>query len=67
MKLNILLLALFLSNISLIFAVKASSNKSILSKRNLKKYLEQNPDHIQKRGGPGGMYRLSLLFCDVKK
>lgn len=54
MKLTIIYLLLALVNLA--FAVKESSNKARLSKRVLKEGLEKNSEHIQKRGGTGGMY-----------
>ncbi|KAI9261775.1 hypothetical protein EDC94DRAFT_608850 [Helicostylum pulchrum] len=54
MKLYIILLAL-LFNISLVFASKNLINvrKPQLSKIAIKRYLEKNPDLIQKRGTGG--------------
>lgn len=61
MKLYIILLAL-LFNISLVFASKNVINvrKPQLSKIAIKRYLEKNPDLIQKRG-TGGKKKFIVL------
>lgn len=61
MKLYIILLAL-LFNICLVFASENVVNvrKSQLSKVAMKRYLEENPDLIQKRG-TGGKEKKKLI------